>query len=721
MAYQKYFLAVLLGFFLTAALQVSTAYPAWAKELTSQKNEQSKSRKQYNRLIHEKSPYLLQHAKNPIHWYAWGEEAFAASWEENKPIFLSIGYSTCHWCHVMETETFENEEVAALMNEAFIAIKVDREEMPDVDQFYMSVVQRMTGHGGWPMTVVMTPDLIPFFGGTYFPAQRMLTVLRGLKDGWDNDPQRIAEVGNKVREFLESSNVIKSGNTRLDENILRKIYGILIRSFDAQYGGFGNAPKFPPSTRLKILLRIAHRTGNKKALRMVESTLIHMARGGIYDHLAGGFHRYSTDKEWRVPHFEKMLYDQAALASVYIEGYQATGNKLYEQVVRGVLDYVLKDMTSAEGGYYSAEDADSEGEEGTFYLWPDAELNKILTPEEYQDLQKVYGLKELGNAPKLGLRINHLHMESGKAWQAKSNPKIQAIHAKLLAYREKRERPFKDDKVVTGWNGLMIGSMAKAAQVFGDKKYLESAQKAAGFLKSKLDVKDQLYRRYRLGEARHPASLDDYAYLIHGLINLYEADFDEGWIQWAQVLQARQDKLFWDKEDKGYYYSASEANNLPMRRKEFTDNARPNSNAVSALNLLRLYNLTFDDGYQDKATAIFKLIASRMARSPYAYGQMLVALDFFLDRSKEIAVVGPENSKDTQAILEMLRTGYIPNKVLAWSSLDKKSSLPLLKDKYNEGDQTMVYVCENNVCKFPTGDIDKIREIVQESKIYSLD
>jgi uncharacterized protein YyaL (SSP411 family) len=416
-----------------------------------------------------------------------------------------------------------------------------------------------------------------------------------------------------------------------------------------------------------------------------------------------------------------MLYDQAALAWIYLEGYQATGNKLYQQVARGILDYVLKDMTSAEGGYYSAEDADSEGEEGTFYLWPDAELKKILTPEEYQDLQKVYGLKKFGNAPKLGRGINHLHMESGKAWQAKSEPETQALHAKLLAYREKRERPFKDDKVVTGWNGLMIAAMAKAGQVLGDKKYISSAQKAARFLQAKLDVKGQLYRRYRLGEARHPASLDDYAYLIHGLINLYEADFDEGWIQWAQLLQARQDQLFWDKEDKGYYFSASEANYLPMRRKEFADNARPNSNAVSALNLLQLYNLTFDAGYQEKAKAIFKLIASRMARSPYAYGQMLVALDFFLDRSKEIAVVGPENSKDTEAILKMLRAGFIPNKVVAWSSADKKSSLPLLQDKYSEGDQTMVYVCENNVCKFPTGDIEKIREIVQESKKYSMD
>jgi uncharacterized protein YyaL (SSP411 family) len=446
-----------------------------------------------------------------------------------------------------------------------------------------------------------------------------------------------------------------------------------------------------------------------------------MARGGLYDHLAGGFHRYSTDKEWRVPHFEKMLYDQAALAWVYLEGYQATGNKLYEQVARGILDYIMKEMTSPEGGYYSAEDADSEGEEGTFYLWPDAELKNILTDEEYKRLQKVYGLTKNGNAPILGHGINHLHMESGKAWQSKSDVKMQALHTKLLAHREKRERPFKDDKIVTSWNGLMIASMAKAGQVLGEKKYLESAQKAARFLRSKLDVKGQLYRRYRLGEARHPASLDDYAYLIHGLINLYQADFDEGWIQWAQLLQARQDELFWDKEDNGYYFSASKANHLPMRRKEFSDNARPNSNAVSVLNLLQLYNLTFDAGYQEKAKTIFKLIAGRMARNPYAYGQMLVALDFFLDRSKEIAVVGPEHSKDREAILKMLRTGFIPNKVVAWSTTEKKSTLPLLKDKYSEGDQTMVYVCENNVCKFPTGDIDKIREIVQESKTYTIE
>ena len=676
--------------------------------------------KKYNRLIHEKSPYLLQHAQNPVHWFPWGEEAFQAALAENKPIFLSIGYSTCHWCHVLEKESFENQEVADLLNENFISIKVDREELPDVDQIYMSVVRAMTGNGGWPMTVVMTPDRQPFFGGTYFPRDQLIKILSALYTAWAKQPEKIKAVGAKVQAFMESQNDISTGTVKLDEEILKNHYQQLTFQFDSEYGGFGTAPKFPPTMQLKVLLRVARRTGDDKALAMVEFTLEHMARGGIYDHLGGGFHRYSTDRIWLAPHFEKMLYNQAGLSSIYLEAFQSTQNKMFESVARGILDYVLREMTAPDGGFYSAEDADSEGEEGVFYVWTLDELKKVLTPKEYEKFSKIYRVTAAGNFESGKKGTNILQLKKDVSWKIKSDPAVKTIHEKLFAVREKREHPFKDDKIITAWNGLMLGSLAKAYQVLREPEYLRAAQDSARFIESHLYRNDKLLRRFRQGEAKHSSGLDDYAYLIQGLITLYETDFDEHWIQWAQRLQKKQDELFWDSEAGGYFLSEKNANFLPVRNKEFADGARPNSNAVAVLNLLRLYNLTFAKEYHQKAKKVLSVIGDRMDRFPTGFAQMLIALDFYLDRSKEIAVVGPKDSAEKNAIIKMLHTRFVPNKVLAYSPPKGNSRLGILQDKYSQKGQTVVYVCENNICKYPTGDPKKVQELVEERKIYSL-
>ena len=673
--------------------------------------------KSYNRLIHEKSPYLLQHKNNPIYWYAWGEEALQASKDQNKPIFLSIGYSTCHWCHVLEKESFEDEEVAALLNENFICIKVDREENPDVDQFYINVVEAMTGKGGWPLTVIMTPEKTPVFGGTYFPKAQLIQIIDALGSAWKDQPEKIKLVSSTVRKFIEAGDRISTQTVTLDEKMMKDFYKKFVISYDEVNGGFGLAPKFPPTMKLRLLLRIAQRTGDKHAIKMMASTLKHMARGGIYDHLAGGFHRYSTDDIWLVPHFEKMLYDQAALTMVYLEGYQVTGNKVFESVVRGVLDYVLKDMTDPKGGFYSAEDADSEGEEGTYYVWSDAELRKLLTLEEYQKVYKIFGVTSGGNFEETGKNILHLNKEI--SWASSNSVDVKALKEKLLRIREKRERPFKDDKVLTAWNGLMISALAKAAQVLQDDEYLKAAQNSAQFIKENLYEKGRLGRRFREGEAKFTSSLDDYAYLVQGLIDLYESDFDEQWLSWANELQKKQDEIFWDKKTGGYYFS-EEASLLPVRNKRFDDNARPNSNAVSALNLLRLFNFTLHQPYREKAKTIFTLAGEMMSRSHNAFAQMFIALDFYLDRSKEVVVVGPKLSKDKDAIIQMLHDEFIPNKTLGYIAPNKKSSFPVFENKTTIAGRTIVYVCENNICKFPTEDLSKVLQLLRDNKKYSL-
>ena len=670
-----------------------------------------------NRLISEASPYLLQHAHNPVNWYAWGPEALETAKAESKIILLSIGYSTCYWCHVMEEESYESEQVAEILNRDFIAIKVDREERPDLDKIHMDAVVAMRGHGGWPLNVFLTPDLGPFWGGSYFQKEQFLDILDQIRTVWEKEPEKIEQSGSRLSQYLKTQNQLVKGPVVLDEKILKTGYGSLASSFDGEFGGFGWAPKFPPSMRLQLLLRIAHRTDESMALEMVEKTLDHMARGGIYDHLGGGFHRYSTDERWLVPHFEKMLYDNASLAWTYLEAYQVSGKTMYSSVVREILDYVLKEMAHAGGGFYSAQDAGAVGEEGAFYVWHTSELRELLSPQEFSLFEKVYGLGEPNNFED-GAYI--LNLQDEYDWEIKANPLIRSAHHKLLVARQARPLPIKDDKILTAWNGLMIATMAKANQVLGEVRYLEAARHAAYFLKQNLVADRGLLRRYRNGEATFDGYLDDYAYLISGLLTLYETDFDLSWIDWARELQAKQDQLLWNQQLGAYYFSRAGDPHLIRRSVDFVDGARPNSNAVSALNLLRLFALTSHAPYQEKAKALLTANGGNLSRQPGAFAQTLIALDYHLDRSKEIAVIGASNNADTQAVLSWLQSSFNPNKTLGAGLPAQSDTLALLARKPMIKGKTTVYVCEDTICKWPTSDLTQVKRLVSDIKTYSL-
>ena len=670
-----------------------------------------------NRLISEASPYLLQHAHNPVNWYAWGPEALETAKAESKIILLSIGYSTCYWCHVMEEESYESEQVAEILNRDFIAIKVDREERPDLDKIHMDAVVAMRGHGGWPLNVFLTPDLGPFWGGSYFQKEQFLDILDQIRTVWEKEPEKIEQSGSRLSQYLKTQNQLVKGPVVLDEKILKTGYDSLASSFDGEFGGFGWAPKFPPSMRLQLLLRIAHRTDESMALEMVEKTLDHMARGGIYDHLGGGFHRYSTDERWLVPHFEKMLYDNASLAWTYLEAYQVSGKPMYSSVVREILDYVLKEMTHAGGGFYSAQDAGAVGEEGAFYVWHTSELRELLSPQEFSLFEKVYGLGEPNNFED-GAYI--LNLQDEYDWEIKANPLIRSAHHKLLVARQARPLPIKDDKILTAWNGLMIATMAKANQVLGEVRYLEAARHAAYFLKQNLVADRGLLRRYRNGEATFDGYLDDYAYLISGLLTLYETDFDLSWIDWARELQAKQDQLLWNQQLGAYYFSRAGDPHLIRRSVDFVDGARPNSNAVSALNLLRLFALTSHAPYQEKAKALLTANGGNLSRQPGAFAQTLIALDYHLDRSKEIAVIGASNNADTQAVLSWLQSSFNPNKTLGAGLPAQSDTLALLARKPMIKGKTTVYVCEDTICKWPTSDLTQVKRLVSDIKTYSL-
>lgn len=670
-----------------------------------------------NHLGKEKSPYLLQHKNNPVWWYAWGENAFQAAKDQDKLIFLSIGYSTCHWCHVMEKKSFEKEDVAAILNKDYISIKVDREERPDVDKIYMGALYTMRQRGGWPLTIVMTPDLKPFFGGTYFPRKKLKTILTKLAESWKTDRSQINKVSENIYKTLQNIHTLKAGDVELNDTILKTAYDKYVKRFDFKDGGFGKQPKFPPTMRLKVLLRIYNRTGNRKALSMVEKTLDKMARGGMYDHLGGGFHRYSTDKVWLVPHFEKMLYDNASLSQIYLETYQITKKPFYAAVVKETLDYILRDMTGSDGGFYSAEDADSEGEEGKFYVWKNSELKKLLSPNEYMIFQKVYGTTDKGNFEH---GKNILNLQKKYSWAIKKDAKIKSAQKKLFPVREKRIHPYKDDKVVTSWNGLMIASMAKAYQVLRADKYLKAAQKAALFIKKNLYQDGKLYRRYREGEKRFHGTLDDYAYLIQGLLTLYQADYNPEWIRWAVELQKTQDDLMWDEKGGGYFFSEKGVKNLLVRTKEYSDGARPNGNGVAALNLLELYGLTLNKSYKEKAVKVFQAAGNRLAKYPPSYSQLVIALDYYLDDAKEVAVVGSKSSKDTDQILSYLQKTFLPNQVTAYSTPDKTDEVPILNKKTERKGKTTVYVCEDFICKAPTTNLNVVKRLVSEKVKYQV-
>ncbi len=685
-----------------------------------------------NKLINEKSPYLLQHAYNPVDWYPWCEEAFEKARKEDKPIFLSIGYSTCHWCHIMEKESFEDEEVAKLMNETFVSIKVDREERPDIDGIYMTICQMMTGSGGWPLTIIMTPDKKPFFAGTYFPKQSrfgrigMLELIQRIIEFWISRREEIFSSADEILSTLKRSTNNNVGD-KVDDNILDKAFGAFLNRFDEVFGGFGIAPKFPTPHNLLFLLRYWKRKKDNRALWMVEKTLEQMRIGGIYDQVGYGFHRYSTDREWLVPHFEKMLYDQALLITAYIETYQATKKNLYKDTAEEIIEYVLRDMTSPEGGFYSAEDADSEGEEGKFYLWRKDEIKSILG-DEAELFVKIFNITDDGNyddhalSEKTGANILHMNKsisEVAKELSLKSDELTSLMNSareKLFNLRDKRIHPFKDDKTLTDWNGLMISALAKASQVFVRTDYLAAAEKSMNFILSEMiDEGGLLLHRYRQGEASIPGNIDDYAFIIAALIDLYEASFKTKYLKEAVSLNLELIKHFWDERDGGFFFTGDESEQLIVRRKEIFDGAIPSGNSVALLNLIRLGRIASNSEYENKAEMIGKLISNTIQDSPLAFGYSLCALNFTFGPSNEI-VISCGNREEANVYIKKLNEFYFPNKILILNSEKDeviKTIAPFTANQKQVGNKVTAYVCRNYVCNLPLNSLEDFERLLE--------
>ena len=691
-----------------------------------------KKEKHYNRLINEKSPYLLKHAENPVDWYPWGDEAFDKAREEGKPVFLSIGYSTCHWCNVMERESYDDPEVGKLMNDIFVSIKVDREERPDIDNIYISVCQMISRNScGWPLNIIMTPDKKPFFAATYIPKSGrfgrtgLMELLPMVNEVWKNRREDILSTANRVTEALENV----SGNSQSEElngSILKIAFEQFNSSFDEKHGGFGAAPKFPSPHNLLFLLRHWSRTGDSKALLMIEKTLQEMSRGGMYDHIGFGFHRYSTDRKWLVPHFEKMLYDQAMLAMAYTEAYQATGKKMYEKTAREIFTYILRDMTSPEGVFYSAEDADSEGEEGKFYLWTKEEIEKVLNKDEAEFVIKVFNIEKEGNyidqmeRRKIGINIFHLQQSleeiasAMKIDKKEFDRRAEKVRKKLFKVREKRIHPYKDDKTLTDWNGLVIAAFAKAAQAFDDPSYTKVARRAADFILSKMRTsKGRLLHRYRLGEAAIPAMVNDYAYFTWGLLELYEASFEVAYLDAAIELTGDFLKHFWDQKNGGFFFSPDDGEKVLVAWKDLSDGALPSGNSVAMLNLLRLGRITARAEFEEKASQIGRLVANQVNRMPTAFAQTLMALDFGLGPSYEVVISGRWDAQDTKEMVKAIRTRYIPNKVVILRSEDQNPPDIVRIAKFTENQASIngkstAYVCLNYNCKLPTTDIKEM-------------
>jgi len=690
-----------------------------------------------NSLVNEKSPYLLQHAYNPVDWFPWGDEAFDKAKKEDKPIFLSIGYSTCHWCHVMERESFEDEHTARLMNQTFISIKVDREERPDLDHIYMAVCQMITGAGGWPLNVVMTSDKKPFFAGTYFPRETrqgrigMKELSLSIMELWTTRRQEVFQSAGKVMVALKAVSDDTSGPAP-DLDVSETAYRQLAQRYDPQYGGFTQATKFPTPHNMFFLLRYWKRTGDPSALAMVEKTLQSMRRGGIYDHLGFGFHRYSTDEKWIVPHFEKMLYDQALISMAYMEAFQATGNEEYAQSAGEVLNYVIRDMTSPEGGFYSAEDADSEGEEGKFYVWTLDEISRILEQHESDLIIRVYNVLPVGNFHEeatgrlTGANILHLRrpLEMIAAEMGISvtvlRERLDAAGQKLFQARKNRVHPLKDDKIIADWNGLMIAALARGAQVLGNEEYAVAARRAADFiLTTMMGPGGSLFHRYREGEAALAAHADDYAFLIWGLLELYEATFEPKYLRSALDLNSSFLEKFWDDDSGGFFFTSCDAEDLIVRKKEIYDGAMPSANSVAALNLLRLGRATGDPELEAKAERLFRAFSGTVRQFPSAYTHLLCAVEFALGRSHEIVIAGHRAGTDTKEMLRKIRTPFLPNKVVLFTPSDETSweigeIAPFTASHEALHGQATAYVCRNFRCELPTRDPVKMMELIGE-------
>jgi len=669
--------------------------------------------KHTNNLINETSPYLLQHAHNPVDWYPWSDEALAKARAENKPILLSIGYSACHWCHVMEHESFENEATAKLMNENFVNIKVDREERPDLDQIYMNAVQMMTGHGGWPMTMFLTPECVPFYAGTYFPPEDRYNmagfprVLASVAEAFQSQPDQVAHTALTMLGELRRMGIAEPSREMMTTELLNSAYRLIARNYDQTNGGFGAAPKFPPAMVFEFFLHMHHRTADSETLEMIEHTCRQMAAGGIYDQLGGGFHRYSVDAHWLVPHFEKMLYDNALLSRLYLHLYQVTKDEFFRRVAEETLDYVLREMTDAGGGFYSTQDADSEGYEGKFFVWSRQEIIDALGNADGKLFCDYFNVTEVGNFE--GKNILHVTAPQEEAASrhdvslAHVESVIAAGREKLFALREQRIKPNRDEKILAAWNGLMLASFAEASAILERSDYRKVAEANARFLLTHLRRDGLLLRTCKDGEAKLNAYLEDYACLIDGLICLYEATGDLVWLRTSVELADKMIDQFWDEEQGAFYFTGTSHEQLIVRSKDFLDNATPSGNSVAALSLLRLSSLTGNNDYRRRATTVLRLIADQIQRYPSAFGLALCALDFYLSSPKEIAIVGAGNDAGANAFVRVLWQTYLPNRVIACATTDAERAaalVPFLEGRI-EATQPTGFVCHDGTCQIP--------------------
>jgi hypothetical protein len=678
-----------------------------------------------NRLIDEKSPYLQQHASNPVDWYPWGREAFDRARREDWPVFLSIGYSACHWCHVMEAESFADDEVAGFLNRHFVSVKVDREERPDVDHIYMTACQAMTGSGGWPLTIVMTPGGQPFFAGTYFPRRSkygrpgLLQVLRQIADLWQQDRRRLLQAGAHMAEALERLSAGACSEGRLSQEILEQACKQLAERFDADHGGFGPAPKFPAPHNLSLLLRWWRRSGQPSALEMVTRTLDGMRRGGIYDHLGFGFHRYSTDDRWRVPHFEKMLYDQALLSLAYLEAYQATADERYARVAREIFRYVLRDMTAPQGGFCSAEDADSEGREGSTYVWTPDQLRSVLGKDSGDRFGRFFGVTGEGNFED-GASVLHRSVDLKTfAAQEGLSPRelerfLENARQKLLRARQERTAPLKDDKILTDWNGLMIAALARGGFVLKDPAYAQAARRAADFIFSRLrDEHGRLLHRYSDGQATIGGFLDDHAFLLWALIELYETTYLVEYLEKALRVARRMEELFRDEQGGGFFLTAQGGESLLLRPREITDGALPSGSSVAALSLLRLGRLTARSDLEDRARQTMDAAAAQAERVPTGFSHLLMALDFALGPVHEVVIAGAPGGKETRRLLDALRSRFMPNTVVLLHAPGPKGKVlekivPAVKGQVPVEGRAAAYVCRDFACRRPVTDADQM-------------
>ena len=700
---------------------------------TSQKNA---SFKYTNHLIHEKSPYLLLHAHNPVDWYPWGEEAFRKAQRENKPIFLSVGYYTCHWCHVMERESYSNPQIAAIVNRDFVAIKVDREERPDVDEVYTRYLEATTGSAGWPMNVFLTPELKPFFGGTYFPPVNRGTlpglpeVLQKVATAWQRDHEEVLDTAAKLARQLSTS----SGGSfaRVEPSALRVAYSQMRGDYDTADGGFGDAPKFPRPVALEYLMRYWQREKSKDALDMVLHTLDRMAIGGIHDQLGGGFHRYATDRNWRVPHFEKMLYDQALLAQAYLHAFQITHDETYARTARDTLDFVLREMRSAEGGFYSALDADSpspgntrQNREGAYYVWSAVEVREVLGTSDAQAFEYRFGMQADGNVPSAqdvegnlkGWNVLYqLHSVAETASYAKTAEpamaeQLEHQQKRLLEARTRRPHPPVDSKIVTAWNAMLISALAISSQVLHEPGYLKAAQAAASMLETHLYSSEtgHLKRSYRLGAAEVDGFLSDYASTVQGLLDLYEASFDLRWLNWALRLQRTQDSLFWDEQGGGYFTTAASEQHLLWRDREAYDGVEPSPNSVAAMNLLRIWQMTEDDTAREKAVKTISQFGGHLNNNPESMPAMMSAYDALTSPQRQIVIAGAPQAADTRQMLDLVWGRYLPNSILMLADQGAGQqalarSLPFLRNMRPKNGKATAYVCQNYLCNLPSSD-----------------